>query len=189
MSNTQSIDIHAPDAHSEILERISELEEENARLRHLERTIQHNLKLFEALVSSIGDGLTLTRADGTIIRVIRGLLGYPPNSLNGMAVENVVFEEDHELIRKSFEQLRSGLKRKITQELRLIRADGSVLWVEMTLDDMLDNPSVMAVVSVIHDLSWRRRDDFIIPELEVLADHASVVVFATGLEGNIEDWH
>ena len=59
-----------------LLERISELEEQVRNLRQIEATLHRNTALFEALIAASHDGIALTRADGTVIRVVHSILGY-----------------------------------------------------------------------------------------------------------------
>ena len=58
----------------ELLERISELEEQVSNLKRLEVTLERNAALFNSLLSASREGIAMTRADATIIRVIRPVI-------------------------------------------------------------------------------------------------------------------
>lgn len=71
--------IAAPDpVHQLLLERVSELEERVGNLQRLEDAVRRNALLFESLLAGSRDGITLTTADATVIRVVKSILGYAP---------------------------------------------------------------------------------------------------------------
>jgi PAS domain S-box-containing protein len=127
-------------------ERISELEEQVRNLRQIEATLHRNTALFEALIAASHDGIALTRADGTIIRVIHSILGYPGTTLAGVPVSEVVHPDDRLLMAEALRRLREDGVRYIEHELRMLKPDGSAIWVHGSMTDMIDHPAVQAVV-------------------------------------------
>jgi PAS domain S-box-containing protein len=172
-----------------LLERISELEERNYNLERLELTIQRNAELFEALLGASDDGIALTRADGTIIQDVRGILGYPPNSLTGMCLADLAYFEDRNSIVEGYRDLVINRRNQFQTEVRLLKASGASLWVELTITDMLDNPAVLAIVTRYRDLSWRRRGDLARGELSAVIHHTALAIFSVDLGGTIQTWH
>lgn len=111
------------------LERISELEETVANLRRLEATIARNARTFEALLGASHDGIALTGADGHIIRVVRSILGYPPNVLNGIPIADLVHPEDRDAILDCYGRLVLDRTQRARCEVRVQKARGGYLWV------------------------------------------------------------
>jgi PAS domain S-box-containing protein len=149
--------------------------------------------MFEALLGASQDGITLTAIDGSIIRVIRGILGYVPRSLKGMRIEDLVHREERDQIHDCYREVVLGRTPRAQGEARVQKEDGSWLWVEFTLIDMLDNPDVMAVVCSYRDVSWRRLETMTRrlaeAELAALASHTSTAVFSVDQAGAVQTWH
>src|ERR1019366_3725999 len=70
----------------QLRERVSELELENASLRHLDETIRRNARLFEALVSRSRDGAFLITPQMTFLKVIHSVLGNTDQTLAGRSL-------------------------------------------------------------------------------------------------------
>lgn len=142
----------------ELTARVSELVEENANLRLLESTVRRNTALFEALLASNSGGITLTGPDRRIVRVVKGLTGFAPRDLAGVLIESLAVPEDRETVMECYEQLLRRDCEKITREVRVPRADGTIRWFSITLTDMLDNPNVQCIVwnytDVTHQKEW-----------------------------------
>jgi PAS domain S-box-containing protein len=172
-----------------LLERISELEEANANLRRLETAIQRNATLFEALLGANPGGIALTRSDGSIIRVVHGILGYDPNSLSGMPITELIQEEDREIVEECYRELSLNPRIPVQREVRVRRADGIYQWVEFTITDMLDNPAVMALVHNYRDITGRRRRRIYGAELDALSEHSGAAVFSVDRTGAVQTWH
>jgi PAS domain S-box-containing protein len=168
---------------------LAEQEESHASLQRLEAALERNLRMFEALVGASQEGITLTSADGRIIRIIRGILGYAPNSLAGTQIADLAHPEDRDMVLESYRHVVLGRQQRIQCEVRLVKVDGSYLQVELTINDMLDNPAVMAIVCTGRDISLRRRRHMTEAELDVLSDHASVAVFSVDRDGVLQTWH
>jgi PAS domain S-box-containing protein len=137
----------------ELTARISQLEEENANLKLLKAAVRRNNSLFEALLSSIAEGITLTGPDRRIVRVVKGLTGFTPRDLTGVLIDSLVVPEDHNAIRDAYDLLLRRHCQKVHAEVRVPRADGVVARFSMTLTDMLDDPNVQCIVLTYIDLS------------------------------------
>jgi len=171
-----------------LLERISELEEQNANLRRLEGTIERNAKMFEALLGASQDGIALTRTDGSIIRVIRGIL-YSPSEVSGMQMADLLHREDRETLHEAYRELVIERKQRIQCEVRVKKPAGGYLWIEIRLTDLLDDPAVMAIVINFRDISLRKRRQLNEAEMAALCDSASAAVFSVDQTGSILSWY
>ena len=169
-------------------DRISLLEEENDNLRGLDRALSRNTALFEALIASSRDGIALTRLDGTIIRIVKSILGSTPTGLSGLPVEEVVHPEDREIIRESYRRLAAGTV-QVEHSVRLLNQQGQSVWVEGTVTDMLDNPAVQAVVHNYRDITLRKRHDLLTAEFMAIVENAPFAIFSKTLSGEILTWN
>ena len=134
-----------------LLERISELEEENANLRRLEQTIQANNHLFDALIRSIHEGMMLLNPRLIIVRLMHSTLGYSEKDVQGHSVLAYLHPEDASRFEQTCESVLSGQAKISAVEIRALGPDGSWIWVEAQMTDLLDDPDVQAIV-----VSWRR---------------------------------
>jgi len=170
------------------VERVSGLEEEIRNLRRLQLTIERNNTLFEALLASSRDGIALTRLDGTIIKVVRAILGYA-RELSGISAYDFVYEDDRERVRAAYQLLSHRRKSRAELEVRMIRPDKSLVWAEVSITDMLDNPAVQAIVLNYRDITQLRASELAAAELEVVIRFAPFAIFSGNLAGEILSWN
>lgn len=187
MSTTDSTSIDA-DGRQALLERLSELEEQVSNLRRLDEAVRRNAQMFESLLAGSRDGITLTTADGTLIRVVKSILGYPPLALAGTSFLGLTHPEDVPVMLASYHRLIAERAGQVAHEVRLRKPDGHYVWVEGTVTDMLDNPSVMAIVHNYRDATLRRNMETAVMERDFLAGHADFAFFSRSAEGVILSW-
>ncbi|MGJ5816494.1 PAS domain-containing protein [Paludibaculum fermentans] len=188
MTTQEPIALHNP-AHQLLLERVSELEEQVGNLLRLEDAVRRNSLLFESLLAGSRDGITLTTADATVIRVVKSILGYAPLALAGTSMLNITHPEDQPAMLASYRQLIEQRAGVVQHELRLMKPDGSHVWVGGTVTDMLDNPNVLAIVHNYRDISHLRRLDAVAMEAAVLIESVPYTVFSQRLDGVIQTWN
>jgi PAS domain-containing protein len=124
-------------------EQVAQLEQENTLL---EQALQHNFRIFDALLRNGEQGITLTGPDRRIVRVIKGLTGIDPTTLCGVLIDSLAVPEDRQNIVDAYDQLLHSLCGKVTIAVRVPRADGTIVLHRATLTDMLDDPNVQGIV-------------------------------------------
>jgi PAS domain S-box-containing protein len=189
MPNQTPLESVIVDPAQQWIERVSGLEEEIRNLRRLHLTIERNNTLFEALLASSRDGITLTRLDGTIIRAVRPILGYEVSELPGTPIYKLLHAEDCEALRAAYRRLGDREQGQIELELRLHRPDGSFAWVQCTLTDMLDNPAVLAIVINYRNVTRLKTSEFAAAEFEAVIRRAPFAVFSKNMDGEILSWN
>ncbi len=167
-----------------LLEKISELEQELWNSRRLHQTIERNNRMFEALLASSRDGIALTRLDGVIIRVIRGLAGWEPGMAAGMSVFALIHPDDVARVRDAYRQFAEKRAVKVEQNVRLVQPDGSHVRIASTMTDMLDDPAVHAIVH-----NYRRLLDPATCDLTTAIEHAPFAAFSKRTGGEILTWN
>jgi len=130
----------------ELAARVSQLAEENASLRLLERTLQTNSAAFEALLANCSEGIILTGPDRRIVRVVRGITGFHPNELSGVLIESLAIAEDRKTIVNAYRQLLRRETAQIRRDICFQCADGAIRRFTATLTDMLDDRNVQGIV-------------------------------------------
>jgi PAS domain S-box-containing protein len=188
MPTETTLDTAGPQAH-ELVEKISELEEEIRNLRRLQLTIERNNTLFEALLASSHDGIALTRLDGTLIRIVRSIAGYGSTELTGSSIYDLLHADDRESMRQRYALFSRGAGRRIGHQTRLLRSDGSFLWVEGTVTDMIDNPAVQAIVHNYRNITLLKAGEVASAELAAVIRYAPFAVFSKSMGGEILSWN
>ena len=71
-------------------DRIANLEEENARHRRLEETIQRNARLFDAILQKCNEGILLISPDLIVLRLVHSSAGYQEVEVVGQSALSVI---------------------------------------------------------------------------------------------------
>jgi PAS domain-containing protein len=144
MDRTICIDRDEPETRIRALaDQVAQLESENILL---EETLQRNNRMFAALLRNCQHGITLTGPDRRIVRVIKGLTGIDPTSLQGQLIESLAIPEDRQTIVDAYRTLLSGDCARLEIVVRVPRADGTIAVHMATLTDMLDDTNVQGIV-------------------------------------------
>ncbi|MGZ9233965.1 MAG: HD domain-containing phosphohydrolase [Anaerolineales bacterium] len=127
-----------------------------------EEVLEKSEKRFRALVENSLEEVSLIGADGTLIYespTTRRPLGYPPGSFVGRNLFELLHPEDRDSAIKILEQVISepGGHREIV--LRLRHQNGSWLWMESIVHNLLAEPAVKAVVVNYRDVTERKQTE------------------------------
>ncbi len=129
---------------------------------------------FKALIEEGSDAISLIDSSSRIIYSSASathVIGYSPQELVGTNGLSLVHPEDIERTKKFVEDIarEPGSVRRI--EVRAKRKDGSLIWVENTLTNLLENPAVRAIVVNFRDITERREIDHSKSEFISIASH------------------
>lgn len=121
-----------------------------------ETQLQKNERRYRALIEKSTDVKTMATADGKIIYLsasVSNVLGYAPEEL----LHSLVTELVHPAERPEFIRLRNTILdvpgASVAFQHRRRHKNGSWVWCEGTITNMLSEPGVMAVVSNFRDIS------------------------------------
>jgi PAS domain-containing protein len=126
-------------------DRIANLEEENARHRRLEETIQRNARLFDAILQKCNEGILLISPDLIVLRLVHSSAGYQEVEVVGQSALSVIHPDDAGYFQASISQLLSAQAECACCEFRLKTAQGWT-WMSCEMTDMLDDPDVQAIL-------------------------------------------
>ncbi len=132
-------------------------------LARRERALASSWRRYQAMIEHSSDALILTRptTDGILYAspAIERVLGYTIDDLRGREVIDLVHPEYRDAaLSLRAELLRSPGKMSV-DETKLVHKDGSWRWIELTRSNLLDEPSVRAVVMNLRDISERKQAD------------------------------
>jgi PAS domain S-box-containing protein len=112
---------------------------------------------FRALIENSKDIIALGDADNKILYVspaIKDILGYEPEELVGTETYAIVHPDEVDYTMAVRRRIEPG--QTMTTLMRAHHKNGSWRWLEVTLTNQLDNPSVNAFVSNIRDVTEKK---------------------------------
>ncbi len=139
------------------------------RLRGSENALTRSERRFRALVEGSADIITLIGADGNILfetPAVSTTLGFEPSARVGLPARHYIHPED---LRHLGTLYGNGVESGGSTELaviRLLHADGSYRWCEITMRNLLDEPAVGAIVANFSDVTGRREAESRLAESE-----------------------
>lgn len=137
--------------------------------REAEEALKRDEERFRALVQNSSDVIMLVEADGTIRHAspsIERVLGYKPEERMGGKIFELVHPDDTARAKRTFTKVLRSLDGPLSIEVRVRHRDGSWRYLEATGTNLLDNPSVGAVVLNYHNVTERKRAEQALRESE-----------------------
>ena len=152
---------------------------------------RRNEERYRLLAENMADVVTRIRPDGSsnyISPAIERLLGYRPEEMAGRSAQDFVHPEDQAAVVSVFATLcRSEAQRTI--EVRAVRKDGALRWVEVSFRSMPMEKGGFEIVAVIRDITARRELESAAAERErfyrLLADNSIDLINRSSLDCEI----
>ncbi len=130
------------------------------RRKSAEQAVAERERRFRALVENSWDGVVLLDAGGNILSATPAttrLLGYQPDEFVGLPAAHFMHPEDGARMMDLLATLASTPGARITTKRRMRRKDGAWLWFECASANLLEEPSVRAIVVNFRDITLRQR--------------------------------
>jgi PAS domain S-box-containing protein len=170
--------------------RIAELQASEADLRQSDLRIRESEQQFRRLVENawevvilIGEGGEITYASDAVSRV----MGYTVDEYVGNIIFDLIHEDDVQKVRDAFGHVLLEDGRTVTIELRGLHKDGSWRWLEAVGTNLMNDPSVSAVVANYRDITERREAADALHEsearLRTVISSAPIILWALDRDG------
>ncbi len=114
---------------------------------------------FRVMIEKSAEVISLTAPDGTrryITPSAWKLLGWAPDELHPGSLWGQVAAEDLERVKGEVARLVRTRGRDVSMDFRVHHRDGSLLWIESTITNLLDDPDVAALVGNYRDVTARK---------------------------------
>jgi PAS domain S-box-containing protein len=138
---------------------------------HAEEALRRNEERFRMMVTYIWDSIMLLDRNGQVLdatSAYRSDLGYDTDFWEGASPFDVLHPDDQQAAAVAFASLMErGPKAEAWMEVRALRADGTYSWLELNAANLLDDPSVEAIILTVRNVDNRKRI-----ELELAERHA-----------------
>jgi PAS domain S-box-containing protein len=129
-------------------------------LARRERALARSWRRYQSMIEHSSDALILSRpTKGGILYAspaIERLLGYRMDELQGREVMDYIHPEYVEIAMKARADLLRNPGKVSVDEVKMVHKDGSWRWIELTRSNLLDEPSVRAVVFNFRDITERK---------------------------------
>lgn len=125
-----------------------------------EIALKNSEALFKTVVENSTEGFMFLNADGSIryrSPSYSGINGYSPDDLTGRDGFATIHPDDVERVKSAWGEILLKPGSKVTVELRSKHLNGSWVWVESTIKNMLFDPQVKAMVISTRDISVRKK--------------------------------
>ncbi len=149
-----------------------ELADAQVRRQHREalEALKQSEERFRALIENSSDGITLINADLKTIYISQSdsrISGYSRDELlgKGPRFENV-YPDDQATVQSIFQQVMQKPDEIVKAQYRFRHKDGSWRWLDVTAKNLIDNPSVQAIIVNYRDITERIEADRLLRESE-----------------------
>ncbi|HEX7094731.1 MAG TPA: EAL domain-containing protein [Acidimicrobiales bacterium] len=144
--------------------------------------------------TDIDDIVTLCDAEGVIEKILgpfEALLGWSPHEWERRPVFDLVHPDEVERFRAEHERMLAAPCVPFVHEIRMRRRSGEWIWLELTTTNLLDDPSVGAVIVVSSSVSAQRRIELLnstqAEVLELIACGAQLDIVLSRLAQMVEE--
>jgi diguanylate cyclase (GGDEF)-like protein/PAS domain S-box-containing protein len=135
---------------------ISERHQSERALREAEEKFRrafHDTAIGMAIVSLGGEWLQANQS-------LAELTGYPRDQLIGMSFREFTHPGDLDADVEAFNQLIGGRRERYVTERRYLRADGSVIWISLSVSSVRDDDgAVLYLISQMQDITERKQTE------------------------------
>ena len=157
-------------------------------LARRERALQRKQRQFRAMIEHSSDGVILTRPETGIFYASPGLermLGYTIEDLREREPYELLHPDHVEATRSRRSQMMHSPGKVVTVETMVRHKDGSWRWIENTVSNLLEEPSVRALVMNFRDITERKLADAERSRLELRLRQAQKMEAVGRLAGGI----
>ncbi|MEP2773734.1 MAG: PAS domain S-box protein [Fulvivirga sp.] len=128
---------------------------------------------FRAFIEKAHEGIVLYDEKGFIVYAspsIKNFIGYNEQDLLGKLGTDFIAEQDHEQCLEKFKEIRSRPSESLTFRQRLINIDGTSIWCETTLTNLLNESEVEGIISNFRDISKQKEAEDKLLESKLLLE-------------------
>ena len=137
-----------------------EIERHCEKLRQAERREREFVEaMYEATFEEAPIGIGHAAIDGRWLRANRRLseiLGRPTETLQSLKVGDVVHADDRPYLAEALKEIVAGREPRHRREYRLVRADGSTVWIVLTISLLHDSNGDPVQLTLVEDVSEQK---------------------------------
>jgi diguanylate cyclase (GGDEF)-like protein/PAS domain S-box-containing protein len=145
-----------------VVRQVLTLSENRSLTRHLEERLvelRGSEQRFQSLVQHSSDVVTVIDVDGIVLyqsESIDRVFGFPVDAVSGKSIKMLLDEESARQLDRAVREIAAESYGIRVLDLRVCKASGHLCQVEMTMTNLLNNPSVRGIVLNTRDVSERK---------------------------------
>lgn len=115
-------------------------------------------KRFKTLIEESSEAFMLVKLNGSIHyhnQAVDRITGYHQDELKRISIWSLIKDDDLTTVKEHYFKVASHAGSAVTIQHRMKKADGTVIWVENTIANHLENKSIQAVVMNFKDVTAR----------------------------------
>lgn len=127
--------------------------------KNAEEKLHKSEELFRAMIENSKDGITIINREGIVTYNSPSnikIMGYTLEERMGKSFAEIVHPDELPRIQHYFQELLSGKERTETFEAKAKHKDGSWRWLEVSAENLLNNPAIEAIVINFQDITIRK---------------------------------
>ncbi len=155
--------------------------------KQAEEALQNSEKRFRALIENGLDNISLLKIDGTLIwesPATSRMLDYAPDEFIGHDIFDLMHPEDMDWTRDMYIKLLHEPGSHQRGTFRLRRSDGTWRWVDAIVTNMLNEPSVNAIVVNYRDVTEQKLAEKALQESE-----NRLILALSGAQMSVWEWN
>jgi len=128
--------------------------------KEIEETLRRSEERFRSLAENNWDGVALFGADGGILYAspsTRRIIGFDPDAIMGRNAFEFIHPDDQALVTEKLMDVLQQPGGSINIDARLVHKNGSWRWLEGVFTNLLNVPSVQAIVNNFRDVTERKK--------------------------------
>ncbi|GAC1398535.1 MAG: hypothetical protein NVSMB49_06790 [Ktedonobacteraceae bacterium] len=125
-------------------------------------TLPKHEKWFRTLIENSSDAIALLSAEGKFLYAsasVLKVLGYSPEELLGRNGFEYVPQENFAYVAEQFAEVVHIPGKTKTVEHQFVHKNGSVVWVESTITNLLHDPDITAIISNFRNITERKESE------------------------------
>lgn len=142
------------------------------------------------LLEHAGDGYILLDSEGSIVEasdLVERI--WDRESLIGRRLRDLAVLDDRESLIQVVEDVSANKASPLRIQARVLDRQGAIRWMELTLTNRVDEPTLVGVVVNVRDVTERKRAEDAAMRLSAVLDSLDDAIYAETLDGVITSWN